>query len=112
MIRKLQNIYIKYQITSLRGLNKAVWWLLVFALFFSIPLFAAAPSVAVIYPELRAPYNKIFDDIADGVEKKVNGRTKRFALPKDYSKEQLNNWFKKKQYKSMCCVRFAWGKCS
>jgi putative ABC transport system substrate-binding protein len=76
-------------------MNKAVWCLLAFALFFSLPIFAATPSVAVIYPELRAPYNKIFEDIADGVEQKVNGRTKRYALPKNYSSEQLDIWLKK-----------------
>ncbi len=71
----------------------------VFLLIISIPSFAATPSVAVIYPELRAPYNKIFEDIADGVEKKVNGRIKRYALPKDYSSEQLDIWLKKNNIK-------------
>lgn len=73
--------------------------MLAFVVILSIPVFAATPSVAVIYPELRAPYNKIFDDIADGVEKKVNGRTKRLALPKNYSKDELDSWFEKNNIK-------------
>lgn len=68
-------------------------------LFLSLPSFAATPSVAVIYPELRAPYNKIFEDIADGVEGKVNGRTKRYVLPEDFSQNDLNDWIVKNDIK-------------
>ncbi len=71
----------------------------VFLLILSIPSFAATPSVAVIYPELRAPYNKIFEDIAEGVEKKINGRTKRYVLPKEYSQKDLNDWIRKNDIK-------------
>jgi putative ABC transport system substrate-binding protein len=99
VIKKLLNTKIKYQLKRLRSMNKAAWYLLAFALFFSLPIFAATPSVAVIYPELRSPYNKIFDDIADGVEKKVNGSTKRYALPKDYSSKELDVWLKKNNIK-------------
>jgi putative ABC transport system substrate-binding protein len=68
-------------------------------LFISLPIFSATPSVAVIYPELRAPYNKVFEDIANGIEKKVNGRTKRYVLPKDYSQEELDLWIKNNDIK-------------
>ncbi|MGI9227498.1 MAG: ABC transporter substrate-binding protein [Gammaproteobacteria bacterium] len=71
----------------------------VFLLILSLPSFAATPSVAVIYPEVGAPYNKIFDDIVLGVEKKINGRTKRYVLPKDYSQEDLDNWITKNNIK-------------
>ena len=71
----------------------------VFTLFLSIPIFAAVPSVAVIYPELRAPYNKVFEDIADGVEKKVNGRTKRYVLPKNFSSQKFNEWIRQNDIK-------------
>jgi putative ABC transport system substrate-binding protein len=74
-------------------------FLLFFSLFWSLPIFSATPSVAVIYPELRAPYNKVFEDIANGVEKKVNGRTKRYVLPKDYSQKELDLWIKKNDIK-------------
>ncbi len=67
---------------------------LIIVIFFNFVFVAnsATPSVAVIYPELRAPYNKIFTDIADGVEKTVNGKTRRYSLPKDYSPDKLNKW--------------------
>lgn len=71
---------------------KAVVLLFVFLSLFVIPTFAAAPSVAVIYPEIRAPFNKIFTDMADGVEDQVNGRTLRYLLKKDYSQQELNKW--------------------
>jgi putative ABC transport system substrate-binding protein len=54
--------------------------------------FAATPSVAVIYPELRAPFNKVFEDIASGVEKKINGRTMRYVLSKEFSQKDLDDW--------------------
>ncbi|MFK7815404.1 MAG: ABC transporter substrate-binding protein [Gammaproteobacteria bacterium] len=73
--------------------------MLLFSLFWSLPIFSATPSVAVIYPELRAPFNKVFEDIADGVEKKINGRTKRYVLPKDYSQKDLDLWIKKNDIK-------------
>ena len=64
-----------------------------------IPTYAAAPSVAVIYPEIRAPFNKIFTDMADGVEDEVNGRTIRYILKKDYSQQELNSWLKNNKIK-------------
>ncbi len=60
---------------------------------------ASTISVAVIYPELRAPFNKIFTDMADGVEKEVNGRTMRYVLKKDYSSKELNQWLSKNDIK-------------
>lgn len=71
----------------------------VFILILSLPIFAATPSVAVIYPELRAPFNKVFEDIADGVEREVNGRTIRYVLPKDFSQKKLNDWIRKNDIK-------------
>ena len=73
--------------------------LCIFLILISFPSFAATPSVAVIYPELRAPYNKIFTDIADGVEIQVNGSTKRYLLKKDYSPEDLSQWIKNNEIK-------------
>ena len=71
---------------------KVATLLFVFLSLFVIPTFAAAPSVAVIYPEIRAPFNKIFTDMADGVEDQVNGRTVRYLLKKDYSQQELDKW--------------------
>ena len=71
----------------------------VFLLAFLIPAYSAAPSVAVIYPEIRAPFNKIFTDMADGVEEKVNGRTVRYILKKDYSQKEFKEWLQENDIK-------------
>ena len=68
---------------------------MLFVFFLSYPSFSATPSVAVIYPELRAPFNKIYDDIAAGVESQANGQTKFFKLTKNYSPQKLNEWVEK-----------------
>ncbi len=64
-------------------------------LIFLAPVVSTPTNVAVIYPEIRAPFNKIFADIADGVEKQANGSTKRYALKKDYSQKELEQWIVK-----------------
>ncbi len=84
-----------------------MWGLLAFLIFISPPIFAVTPSVAVIYPELRAPYNKIYDDIATGVETKVNGRAFRFKLTKNFSAKQLNDWVARNNIK--VCVALGKG---
>ena len=56
-------------------------------------------SVAILYPELRAPFNKVFEDIVAGVEKKVNGLTKRYILEKEFSQVDLDDWVKKNDIK-------------
>lgn len=66
--------------------------LFIFLSAISSPLYSATPTVAVIYPEIRAPFNKIFTDMADGVEDQVNGRTIRYILSKDYSQQDFNEW--------------------
>ncbi len=79
--------------------KKTVLFLFAFLLLFSVPNFAATPSIAVLYPELREPFNKIFTDIADGVEEQVNGRTVRYILKKEYSQQELNQWLSKNNIK-------------
>jgi len=98
-IIKLNTTQITRFITKLRVSTNTLWCLFVFVLFLSLPSFAATPSVAVIYPELRAPYNKIYEDIAAGVEKKINGKTKRYILPKNHSQQALDAWVKKNNIK-------------
>ncbi|MGI9228190.1 MAG: ABC transporter substrate-binding protein [Gammaproteobacteria bacterium] len=96
MVRNLHNC--KFILTKYSA-KRIVLAACVLLLILSLPIFAATPSVAVIYPELRAPYNKIFEDIAEGVERKVNGRTKRYVLPKDYSQKELDDWIRKNDIK-------------
>lgn len=90
--------YCKYFSTEY-SIKRIVLAACVFLLILSLPIFAATPSVAVIYPELRAPFNKVFEDIADGIEKKVNGQTKRYILSKDFSQKELNDWIRKNDIK-------------
>lgn len=92
MIRNLH--YCNYHSTGF-SIKRIVLVACIFFLILSFPIFAATPSVAVIYPELRAPYNKIFEDIADGVERKINGRTIRYILSKNYSQKELDDWIRK-----------------
>ncbi len=81
------------------SVNRIVLSACVFLIILSLPIFAATPSVAVIYPEVRAPYNKVFDDIANGIEKKINGRTKRYILQKEFSQKDVDAWIKKNNIK-------------
>lgn len=92
MITTLDRFQTNQSLIYRHSIQKAMWGFLVFVIFLVLPSFAATPSVAVIYPELRAPYNKIYDDIASGVETKFNGSTKRFKLTKDFSPQKLNDW--------------------
>ncbi len=95
----IRNIYFSNFFSTKYSVKRIVLAACVFLLILSLPIFAATPSVAVIYPELRAPYNKVFEDIADGIEKKVNGRTKRYVLSKDFSQKELNDWIRKNDIK-------------
>lgn len=95
----IRNIYFSNFFPTKYSVKRIVLAACVFLLILSLPIFAVTPSVAVIYPELRAPYNKVFEDIADGIEKKVNGRTKRYVLSKDFSQKELNDWIRKNDIK-------------
>lgn len=96
MIKKL--LFCNFYLSNCSFL-RVVLAVCVFFIFLSLPIFAATPSVAVIYPEMSAPYNKIFDDIANGIEKKINGRTKRYILPKQFSQKDVDAWIKRNDIK-------------
>ncbi len=49
----------------------------------------AQSEVAILYPQVREPYLKIFLDIAEGVEKRFSGRTRRYELAGDYDVREL-----------------------
>ena len=55
------------------------------------PVFAES-KIGIIVPELRAPFNKIFESVADGVDDKLGRRTTRLILEKDYSPSRISNW--------------------
>ncbi|MEM8843907.1 MAG: ABC transporter substrate binding protein [Pseudomonadota bacterium] len=52
----------------------------------------AEPKVGIIIPELRAPYNEIYDAISDGIDKGLQGTPERLLLEKDYSSEIITDW--------------------
>ena len=55
------------------------------------PAFAET-RVGIIIPELRAPFNEIFESVADGVDNKLGKRTARLVLKKDYSPNKVSTW--------------------
>ena len=56
-----------------------------------VPVFADS-RVGIIIPELRAPFNEIFESVADGIENKLGGRATRLVLEKDYSPSKVSAW--------------------
>lgn len=52
----------------------------------------AESKVGIIIPELRAPFNEIFDAVADGVDKKLGKKTARLVLEKNYSPSKVSTW--------------------
>lgn len=89
----------RLRLTIVQSLKKysflALFVILFLQILFLAPVLSTSSNVGVIYPEIRAPFNKIFTDIADGVEKHANGHTIRYVLEKDYSKKELEEWLSK-----------------
>ncbi len=52
----------------------------------------AASKVGIIIPELRAPFNEIFDSVADGIESELGKPTSRLILEKNYSPGKVTGW--------------------
>jgi putative ABC transport system substrate-binding protein len=69
-------------------------WLFLFALLYLLPGQAAEGKVAVIYPQLREPYNKIFDRILDGIIDELDGRVVPYKIAPDFSSNisVLDGW--------------------
>lgn len=51
--------------------------------------FADAPSVAVLYPNIREPYQGVFHKIINGIEEGLRSPVKRYALSESDSPENL-----------------------
>ncbi len=68
---------------------------LVLCLFFA-PIFTAAQNepkhTAVIYPKVRAPYNKIYLSIYQGVKQANSGRSFQYEIDKKDSVDRLDRW--------------------
>ena len=63
-----------------------------------IPLSVSAdPKVGVIIPELRAPFNIIFEKIGDGVDERLRKRAPKLRLEKNYDSGEVARWIKKEK---------------
>jgi len=56
---------------------------------------AARQVVAVLYPEVRAPYNQVFEDVIQGVKRESSGKVKKLALRKGFTETQVQDWISK-----------------
>lgn len=53
---------------------------------------AEGAAVAVLYPDVRAPYDRIFNDILKGIEQESGKGVVTYAIKKGDSLQQLNDW--------------------
>ena len=60
-----------------------------------LPVAGAESRVGVIFPELRAPFNVIFDNIATGVDQELNKQAPRLILSNDYDPKSIKRWIEK-----------------
>jgi putative ABC transport system substrate-binding protein len=64
-----------------------------FYILFIVPLFglcfnAHSEELTVVYPEVKAPYDKIFQQITSGIESEFKGRVHHLKLPRKFDAEQ------------------------
>jgi len=69
-----------------QGLYLAALWLL------STIALAEGPPVAVLYPDVREPYDRIFDDILKGITREAGSDVASYAIKKDSRLEQVSRW--------------------
>ena len=53
---------------------------------------AEGAAIAVLYPDVRAPYDRIFNDILKGIEQQSGKKIVTYAIKKDDSLERVNDW--------------------
>lgn len=51
---------------------------------------AASKTVAIVYPDVRAPFSRIFEDIIQGIQQELPDKTHKIILPKNTDKIALN----------------------
>ncbi len=54
--------------------------------------FAEEADIAVLYPDVPAPYSSVFTDIVEGIEKGYDGRVRSRVLPQSISAPKLEAW--------------------
>lgn len=65
------------------------------ALFLVLATFAVqaeGAAVAVLYPDVRAPYDRIFNDILKGIEQESGKNVVTYAIKKEDSLQKVNDW--------------------
>lgn len=53
--------------------------------------YASGEPLGVLYPELREPYNKIFETIIGGIESEIGARIDKYSLEKSFDPELLGS---------------------
>lgn len=53
---------------------------------------AEGAAVAVLYPDVRAPYDRIFNDILKGIEQEARTNVVTYAIKKEDSLQQVSDW--------------------
>jgi putative ABC transport system substrate-binding protein len=49
-------------------------------------------AVGVVYPEIREPFNAVFDDIIAGIERPLGSNLRRLKVEKDDTDNTVNEW--------------------
>ena len=76
--------------------NLFAWMTIAFVCYLSLSeVVQAEPKVGIIIPELRAPYNEIYNSISDGVDEDLLNAAERLMLEKDYDPETITSWLNK-----------------
>lgn len=79
-------------------------WIANFLYWFLCAATYAASQVGIIMPELRAPFNEIYETVADGVDNKLRDPAARLVLSKDYSPGEITNWLRAKNINSVIAL--------
>ncbi len=65
------------------------WFLCLLLVSLLLPLECTAAKIAIIYPDVSAPYKAVFETILEGIQSQNSHDYKIYPLQKDYDSEQL-----------------------
>lgn len=60
----------------------------------SVSGYASGEPLGVLYPEVREPYNKVFETIIGGIESEIGEKIDKYSLDKSFNSEQLGSEIK------------------
>lgn len=58
--------------------------------FSSYSVSASVEKVTVIYPDVKSPYNRIFDQIISGINSELDGNIVKLKLPRSFNKKDVS----------------------